>query len=100
MCAFIPKCQALPFLVWCISASRARASFFVDGGAAMIVASTIVPSRSISPRSLRCALISRKIASVSRFASSSRRNFNRVVASGTASRARSIPVKPRSAWLS
>src|SRR5947207_4119191 len=38
ICAFIPKCHWLPFLVWCISGSRALLLFFVEGGAAMMVA--------------------------------------------------------------
>ena len=44
MCTFIPKCHSLPFFVWCISGSRSLARFFVDEGAAMMLASTIVPS--------------------------------------------------------
>src|SRR4051794_31595931 len=51
ICAFIPKCHWLPFLVWCISGSRALLLFFVEGGAAMMVASTIVPWRISNPRS-------------------------------------------------
>src|SRR3954470_7343036 len=43
ICAFIPKCHWLPFLVWCISGSRLFCLFLVEGGAAMMVASTIVP---------------------------------------------------------
>ena len=35
MCAFIPKCQSLPFFDWCISGSRLPSLFFVDGGAAI-----------------------------------------------------------------
>src|SRR5438270_13015643 len=34
ICAFIPKCHWLPFLVWCISGSRAWLLFLVEGGAA------------------------------------------------------------------
>ena len=34
MCAFIPKCHWLPFLVWCISGSRSRRAFLVELGAA------------------------------------------------------------------
>jgi len=37
--AFIPKYYWLPFLVWGISPSRCRLWFFVEDGAAMIVAS-------------------------------------------------------------
>src|SRR5262245_48318264 len=40
-CPFIPKSRCWPFLVWCISGSRVPVAFFVDDGAAMIVASTM-----------------------------------------------------------
>src|SRR5437660_6948685 len=43
--AFMPKYHWLPFLVWCISGSRALSAFLVEDGALMIVASTIVPGR-------------------------------------------------------
>ena len=43
MCAFMPKCHRLPFLVWCISGSRSPSVFFVELGAAMMVASTMLP---------------------------------------------------------
>src|SRR5271170_6717454 len=51
ICAFIPKCHWLPFLVWCISGSRAFSLFLVEAGAAMIVASTMVLRRISNPRS-------------------------------------------------
>src|SRR4051794_25880417 len=35
ICAFMPKCHSLPFLVWCISGSRALLLFLVEGGAAI-----------------------------------------------------------------
>lgn len=76
------------------------ARFLVEGGAAMSVASTIVPSRIIRPRPARCALMTSKMFCVRPCVSSRRRNFNSVVASGAASRARSIPTKARMAWLS
>ena len=74
---------------------RALALFFVEGGAAINVASTIVPSRRIRPCSARWALIASKILRVSPCVSSRRLNFSRVVASGADSRDRSIPTKPR-----
>jgi hypothetical protein len=40
---FIPKYQVLPFFVWRISGSRVPRRFFVELGAEMMVASTIVP---------------------------------------------------------
>jgi hypothetical protein len=43
------KCRSLPFIVWCVSGSRAPVLFFVELGAAMIVASTTIAA----PRSLR-----------------------------------------------
>src|SRR5215213_6339740 len=49
--AFIPKCHWLPFFVWCISGSRLFCLFLVEGGAAMIVASIILPCRINRPRS-------------------------------------------------
>src|SRR5947208_11147425 len=52
MCAFIPKCHVFLFFTWLMSGSRARSRFFVEGGALMIVASTIVPLCSISPRAV------------------------------------------------
>ena len=55
MCAFIPKYHWFPFFVWRICGSRSRRLFFLDEGAAMILASMIVPRRSQRPR---CALIS------------------------------------------
>ena len=41
----------------CAWGDKYFAEFFVEGAAAMMVASTIVPSRSSKPRSLRCALM-------------------------------------------
>src|ERR1051325_1759348 len=58
ICAFMPKCHWLPFLAWCLSGSRALFLFLVEGGAAMIVASTIVPWRLNRPRSSSIAPIS------------------------------------------
>ena len=52
-CAFIPKNQSFPFLVDDISGSRALASFLVEDGASMMVASTSVPERSMIPWSAR-----------------------------------------------
>src|SRR6202789_890633 len=49
MCAFRPKYHWLPFLVWRISGSRLPASFLVEEGAWMIVASTIVPDWILMP---------------------------------------------------
>ena len=49
----MPKCQVLPFFVLAISGSRLPSLFFVDDGAWMIVASTIVPAFTIRPRSDR-----------------------------------------------
>ena len=44
MCSFILKCHWFPFLVRCISGSRALLSFLVDDSAKMMVASTMLPS--------------------------------------------------------
>src|SRR5690242_20337911 len=53
-CAFMPKYHWLPFLVWCISGSRAFSAFLVEDGALMIVASTIVPVATFSPFPAKC----------------------------------------------
>lgn len=45
----MPKCQSLPFRVWCISGSRSPWAFLVELGAAMMVASTIVPEETFKP---------------------------------------------------
>jgi hypothetical protein len=45
----------LPFFDERISGSRRPASFFVDGDAAISVASTMVPPRSNAPRASRCS---------------------------------------------
>src|SRR3954465_8159194 len=100
ICAFIPKCHWLPFLVWCISGSRALLLFFVEGGAAMRVASTIVPWRISNPRSSSIAPTSSNSARVRSCCSSQWRKFSTVVASGTVATDRSMPAKSRKAWLS
>src|SRR3954447_22772934 len=92
ICAFIPKCHWLPFLVWCISGSRALLLFLVEGGAAMIVASTIVPWRISNPRSSSIAPISSNSARVRSCCSSQWRKFSTVVASGTVATDRSMPL--------
>ncbi len=71
MWSFIPKCQFFPFRVCFISGSRLFVAFFVELGAAMIVASTIVPARSVTCFSASRSLTASKIASV-RCACSSR----------------------------
>jgi hypothetical protein len=50
MCAFIPKCHGLPFLLECISASLALSLFLVEVGAGIRVASTTVPAFKSNPR--------------------------------------------------
>jgi len=76
------------------SPDRAFSQFFVEGGVAIRVASTTVPSRSISPRCCRCALIRSKITWVRSFCSSSQRNCSRVAATGPSPRLRSIDNAP------
>jgi len=49
MWAFMPKYHGLPFFVWCISGSRFRSLFFVELGALMMVASTMVPVLTFRP---------------------------------------------------
>src|ERR1700688_2405974 len=65
MCSFIPKCQFLPLRVCFISGSRVALAFLVELGAAMMVASTMVPERSNSRRSSSNPAIELKIAWVS-----------------------------------
>lgn len=88
------------FLIWCISVSRFLSSCLVGGSAAISVASTIVSLRRNSPRSAGRTLIVLKMDSVRWCSSSKCRNLSSVVASGAASRVRSLPTKRRIAWLS
>src|ERR1044071_3068878 len=94
ICAFMPKCHWLPFLAWCISGSRALFLFFVEGGAAMIVASTIVPWRINRPRSSSIAPISSNSTRVKSCSSSQWRKFSTVVASGYRHHRQVDPGKP------
>src|SRR6056297_2874971 len=55
MCAFMPKYHWLPFFDWLISGSRQPFLFFVEGDAAINVASMVVPPRSSAPLSSRRA---------------------------------------------
>lgn len=93
----MPKYHWLPFLVWCMSGSRALASFLTDGGAAIIVASAIVPSRTISPAAVSLPLTASNSFFVKPCCSRRCLNCNTVVPSGAASLDRSIPTKARSA---
>src|SRR5262245_55354660 len=63
-CYFTPKCQAFPLQVCFISGSRAAIAFFVELGAAMIVASTIVPLVSSNGVAVSSSLTVSKIAAV------------------------------------
>jgi len=85
---------------WCISSSRLPSLFFVEGGAASKVASTIVPSRISRPLPAGCPLIPSKILRVILLFSSRRRNFNSTVASDADSCVRSTPTKARIDCLS
>ncbi len=91
MCAFIPKCHWLPFLVWCISGSRSPSAFLVELGAAMIVASTMLPRLSSRPLRARCAFTRLRISGASSFSSSRCRKFRIVVSSGIGL----VSVRPR-----
>ena len=53
MWAFMPIYHWLLFFVWCISGSLMLPAFFVEDGAAMIVASTMDPRRMIQPCSVK-----------------------------------------------
>jgi hypothetical protein len=65
MCAFMPKYHWFLFFDDVISGSRLRSLFFVDGDAAISVASMIVRPRSNSPFAARCSAMAAKIAFVS-----------------------------------
>ena len=67
----------------------------VDGGAAINVASTMVPSRIVRPLFAKCSLISLKTRRVRLFASNRRRNLSSVVSSGADSCVRLMPAKLR-----
>jgi hypothetical protein len=99
-CAFMPKYQALPFFVDDISGSRALASFFVEDGASIMVASTSVPERRVIPWSARWLFTSANSCSVSACFSSRWRKLRMVVSSGIRSSPSSIPAKCRMASLS
>ncbi len=53
----MPKCHWFPFRVCFISGSRSLFRFFVEVGASMMLAATILPSFSITPSSDRCSLM-------------------------------------------
>ena len=80
MWAFMPKCHWLPVLAWRISGSRSPLWFLVEDGAAMIVASTTMPSRSLGPFLAGRVLMATKMRSVSLFSSCRRWSLSRVVA--------------------
>src|SRR5262249_31650433 len=67
----------------------------VDEGAAMIVASTIVPVLTVTPWARRCSVTASNRAWPSPCASSRWRNLQTVVSSGTGSRPRSMPTNAR-----
>ena len=90
MCAFIPKCHWLPFLVWCISGSRSPSLFLVELGAAMMVASTMVPVLSIRPCWASPALMAASTCGASWCFSSRWRKRRMVVSSGM----RAAPSRP------
>jgi hypothetical protein len=69
-CSFIPKYQVFPLRVCFISGSRAWAAFFVELGAAMIVASTIVPLLSSNRLAVSRSFTVSKSAAASRCSSS------------------------------
>src|SRR6516164_9214475 len=77
------------------SGSRALLAFLVEDGALMIVASTIVPVATFSPLAARCRWTSSNSRRPRSFASSRWRKRHTVVSSGTGSRPRSTPTKPR-----
>ena len=99
-CSFIPKCHAFPLRVCFISGSRAWAAFFVELGAAMIVASMIVPLWSSNRFAVSSSFTASKMAAVSRCLSSKWRKRKIVVLSGTTSSPSSTRANRRIASLS
>ena len=83
MCAFIPKCRWLPFLLECISGSRALPLFFVEVDAAIKVASTAVPTLSSKPLLTSKALTVASICSASLCSSNPWRKRRIVLSSGS-----------------
>jgi hypothetical protein len=94
MCGFIPKCHSWPVRPCFISGPRVAAAFF-ELGAAMIVASTIVPALSSSRCSGSSPAIASHIAVFKWCASSRCRNRRIVVSSGTTSSPNSIRANRR-----
>jgi hypothetical protein len=76
--------------------SRVPVAFFVDEGAAMMVASMIVPMLIAKPRARSCALTSSNSTRPSPCCSSRWQNLQAVVSSGTGSWPRSMPTNARS----
>ena len=91
----LPEVPLVSLLVWCISGSRSPLRFFVDDGASMMLASTIVPVFNRCPRDARCTLISSNNPIPKPCVSSRWRKFRIVVSSGKALRRR--PAPPRRA---
>src|SRR5262249_39196357 len=75
--------------------SRVPVAFFVDDGALMIVASTIVPVLTVMPWARRWSRTASNRVWPSPCCSSRWRNLQTVVSSGTGSRPRSIPTNAR-----
>src|ERR1700693_3026991 len=95
MCSFIPKCQLRPLRVCFIWGARLALPFLVDLGAAMMVASTMVPERSSSRRSSKRSATASKMAWVSPCCSSRWRKRRIVLSSGTTSSPSSTRAKRR-----
>ena len=87
-------------MVWRIAGSRVPVAFFVDDGAAMIVASTIEPPRMIQPAASKISFCDANSFSPSLCSSSRCRKCSSVVASGTCSTAKSSPINRRIAYES
>ena len=81
----LPKCHCLPSSAGASAGSRLPSAFFVELGAAMIVASTIVTLDSRNPRFRSTRLTSSKILTPSWCASSRWRKRITLVSSGTGS---------------
>ena len=94
-CTFIPKYHIFPFRVCFISGSRVPVAFFVELGALMIVASTIVPVFIRSPCASNSPRTNAKICSGNWWSTSNCRNRRIVVSSGIASSANSTPTNRR-----
>ena len=91
----MPKHHWFPFFVWCISGSLSPFLLLVELGAAIKVASMIVPCFMAMPLALRCLFTVSKICLPRSCFSNRWRKLRIVVSSGILSLIRLMPVNHR-----